>query len=92
MAKFLPRPGHWMITLKRILALALAATAVWLLTVLAMQASATAALIVAALAAGIALAFVGLRKSRPRARIAAAALGAPAVRRSRPRLALISGR
>ncbi|HLF58029.1 MAG TPA: protein-disulfide reductase DsbD domain-containing protein [Alphaproteobacteria bacterium] len=72
-AKFLPRPGHWMITLKRILALALAATAVWLLTVLAMQTSATAALIVAALAAGFALAFVGLRKSRSRARIAAVA-------------------
>ncbi|MEE8189505.1 MAG: thioredoxin family protein, partial [Kiloniellales bacterium] len=45
----LPRPGHWMITLKRILGLALAATAVWLLSVLAAQVSLTAALAVGAL-------------------------------------------
>ncbi|MDF1792400.1 MAG: protein-disulfide reductase DsbD family protein [Thalassobaculaceae bacterium] len=36
-ARALPRPGRWMITFKRILALALLATGVWLLTVLAAQ-------------------------------------------------------
>jgi suppressor for copper-sensitivity B len=37
LATRLPKPGHWMVTLRRILGLALAATAVWLLTVLANQ-------------------------------------------------------
>jgi len=36
-AAMLPRPGHWMITLRRILGVALAATGVWLLSVLAAQ-------------------------------------------------------
>lgn len=34
LARFLPRPGHWMITLRRILALLLFVTALWLATVL----------------------------------------------------------
>ena len=34
-ARLLPRPGPWMVTLKRVLGLALAGTAVWLITVLA---------------------------------------------------------
>jgi suppressor for copper-sensitivity B len=33
-ARLLPRPGHWMIWLRRILGLLLAGTAVWLLTIL----------------------------------------------------------
>ncbi len=37
LATALPRPGPWMITLKRILGLALLATALWLLSVLARQ-------------------------------------------------------
>ena len=37
LATRLPRPGHWMVTLRRILGLALAATALWLLSVLAAQ-------------------------------------------------------
>lgn len=36
-ATALPRPGPWMVTLRRILGVALAATALWLLTVLAAQ-------------------------------------------------------
>jgi suppressor for copper-sensitivity B len=36
-ARLLPRPGKWMLWLKRVLALALAGTALWLLTVLAGQ-------------------------------------------------------
>lgn len=49
LATRLPRPGPWMIRLKRFLALALAATAVWLLTVLSAQVSVLAAGAVAAL-------------------------------------------
>jgi suppressor for copper-sensitivity B len=37
LATRLPRPGPWMLTLRRILALALAGTALWLLSVLAVQ-------------------------------------------------------
>ncbi len=37
LAARLPRPGHWMVTLRRILGLALAATALWLLSVLVAQ-------------------------------------------------------
>ena len=45
----LPKPGAWMIKVKKIMALTLAATAVWLITVLAAQVSIVAALLVAAL-------------------------------------------
>jgi len=48
LARALPRPGRWMIVLRRLLAAALAATAVWLLTVLAAQIGATAAMMVSA--------------------------------------------
>lgn len=48
LARALPRPGRWMIVLRRLLAVALAATAAWLLTVLAAQAGATAAMAVTA--------------------------------------------
>ncbi len=49
LASRLPRPGPWMVTLRRVLGLLLAATAVWLLTVLATQSGAPAALAVGAL-------------------------------------------
>lgn len=52
----LPRPGPWMATLRRVLGLLLAATAVWLLTVLAAQTGAWSALAVGVLmiaAAGV---------------------------------------
>ncbi|MCZ6765052.1 MAG: thioredoxin family protein, partial [Alphaproteobacteria bacterium] len=42
----LPKPGAWMATLKRAMALALIATAIWLLTVLAVQVSSGAAWVV----------------------------------------------
>lgn len=44
----LPRPGRWMLQLRRVLAVLLAATALWLITVLAAQTSLAAALAVAA--------------------------------------------
>jgi suppressor for copper-sensitivity B len=45
LATRLPRPGPWMVTLRRILGLALAATAVWLLTVLDTQAGRVSAVL-----------------------------------------------
>jgi suppressor for copper-sensitivity B len=48
-ARALPRPGRWMITFRRILALALLATGVWLLTVLAAQIGQTGALMMGGL-------------------------------------------
>jgi len=53
LATRLPRPGPWMVTLRRILGLALAATAVWLLSVLDTQAGPTAALLGAGLIGGL---------------------------------------
>ena len=49
--RLLPRPGRWMGALRHLLALALAGTAVWLLTVLAAQTSVTVAGSIAAAAA-----------------------------------------
>jgi suppressor for copper-sensitivity B len=49
LATRLPRPGPWMVTLRRILGLALAGTAVWLLSVLVDQVSLTAAILAGAL-------------------------------------------
>jgi suppressor for copper-sensitivity B len=45
LATRLPRPGPWMVTLRRILGLALVATALWLLTVLDTQAGRASALL-----------------------------------------------
>ena len=57
----LPRPGPWIATLRRVLGVLLAATAVWLLTVLATQVGAWAALAVGILmiAAAATLMFAG---------------------------------
>ena len=50
----LPRPGPWMVVLRRVLGLALAATALWLLSVLATSAGLLGAATVGALAAAAA--------------------------------------
>jgi suppressor for copper-sensitivity B len=57
LATRLPRPGPWMITLKKILALALVATAVWLLSVLQTSSNETTAKFVGLLMAIIAMLF-----------------------------------
>ena len=57
LATRLPHPGRWMVSLKRFLALLLAATALWLLTILAAQSGYRAALAVGAVA-GLVLAWV----------------------------------
>lgn len=62
LATRLPRPGPWMVRLKHILAFALAATAVWLLTVLAAQAGPAPATAVGMLMlAALALLWIRLR-------------------------------
>ena len=56
LAARLPRPGPWMVTLRRVLGVLLAATGIWLLSVLAAQAGMTAALAVGALMVAVGLA------------------------------------
>jgi suppressor for copper-sensitivity B len=73
---WLPRPGAWMITLRRILGLLLAATAVWLLTVLAAQVGVLAAALTAGLLLGLGLVLWGGPSLAPRNRLATSAVAA----------------
>ncbi|SDH57712.1 protein-disulfide reductase DsbD family protein [Roseospirillum parvum] len=68
-ARRLPRPGAWMNTLKAVLGAALAATAVWLITVLWLQVGARLALVMAGLMVAllVALAARALMEGRGRA-------------------------
>ena len=66
LAAKLPRPGAWMVTVKRVLSLVLVATALWLLTILAAQVSTTSALVVGALMV-LAVLAIGLRGRLPQA-------------------------
>ncbi len=75
-AALLPRPGRWMLVLRRVLAALLALTALWLLWVLAAVASATAALVVAAAVLVAALLLRGVAQPWLRRSGAAAALAA----------------
>lgn len=65
LATKLPKPGPWMGWLKKFLALALVATAVWLLSVMGFQVSATAAFVVGALMVAIAALFAIRRYVSP---------------------------
>ena len=67
LATRLPKPGPWMLWLKRILGLAMGATAVWLLYVLSAQAGRTASLISAAALIAV-IVFLAWRHLRPRLR------------------------
>jgi suppressor for copper-sensitivity B len=76
LASRMPRPGRWMLVLRRVLGGTLALTGVWLLSVLAVQVSPAAALAVGALMAAFTL-VLAIRKRLPgRARIAGGALAA----------------
>ena len=66
LSRFLPRPGRWMLTLRRLLGLPLLATSVWLATVIAGEAGPLPALAIAGLGGGALVA------------LAIAARGAPA--------------
>ncbi|HET7594487.1 MAG TPA: thioredoxin family protein, partial [Stellaceae bacterium] len=76
LALWLPRPGHWMVTLRRALGVVLAATALWLVSVLVTQTGMAAALAAGALIAGAALALLLLRRPAARRAVPAALLAA----------------
>jgi suppressor for copper-sensitivity B len=63
-AKALPRPGRWMGWLKAVLALALLATALWLISVLEMQLGRTAALLIGLLLLAV-IVVLALRRALP---------------------------
>ncbi|MHA1109036.1 MAG: protein-disulfide reductase DsbD family protein, partial [Alphaproteobacteria bacterium] len=71
LATWLPKPGHWMITMRRILGFALAATALWLLSVLMTQAGIAIALTALLLTVAL-VAVLGLVKRPPQLRHGAA--------------------
>jgi suppressor for copper-sensitivity B len=60
----MPKPGRWMLTMRKLLGLVLAGTAAWLLTVLAVQVGPTAALVSGGGMAG-AVAMLALRERFP---------------------------
>ncbi len=61
LATRLPKPGPWMVVLRRVLGFALLATALWLLSVLARQAGTTAAVLTGVILLAMALPFLGRR-------------------------------
>ncbi len=79
----LPRPGPWMAVLKKVLGLVLAVTALWLLTVLAAQAGAAAAILAGAALAAAAATLAARHRLSPAPRrlagLAAAALAVAAL-------------
>ncbi len=80
LARLLPKPGAWMGTLRRILSLAVLATAAWLLWVLSRQAGWAAAGVAGLAAVGVVAAIVVFAEGRRwRIAAAAAALGLLAV-------------
>ncbi len=77
LATRLPRPGPWMIVLCRILGLALAATALWLLSVLAAEAGRSAAVLVGVLMAAVTFRlYLKARADRPLGAIGRASITA----------------
>jgi suppressor for copper-sensitivity B len=77
LARLMPRPGRWMIVLKAVLAVALFGTAIWLVTVLALQVGTEAAAAIGALMI-VLTALFWLRRRLPRA-LAATALAGMAI-------------
>lgn len=69
---WLPRPGRWMMVLRRILGVALAATGLWLAWVLAAEQGTVAAVAALVLMAGVPLAFYLLRHIPARGAVVAA--------------------
>jgi suppressor for copper-sensitivity B len=76
LAARLPRPGRWMVVLRRVLGVALALTGVWLLSVLAIQLSPAAALVIGALMAAVVATLAVRRRLPGRARLAGGAVAA----------------
>ena len=93
LATALPRPGKWMVVLRRVLAMALALTTIWLLTVVAAQIGAEGAYVVAAILALVGVVLLTRRLPRSRLGLHAgkavlvlsiAALALPAVHTPQP--------
>jgi len=78
LALWLPKPGPWMIELKRVLGVALAATAVWLLWILAVESGTAIAIVCGVLLIAVVLAIGWVRPAAAR-RIAVVALIAAAL-------------
>lgn len=76
LATRLPKPGPWMVTMKRILGFALLATALWLVSVLYSQISSGATLAILFLIAALTIIFYLRKKAGPRFRAAGIALAA----------------
>jgi suppressor for copper-sensitivity B len=74
----LPRPGRWMVTFRRALGLVLALTALWLLSVLAVQIGTAPAVLVGITMVALAAVLAALRRSRLRPAAALAAIAAAA--------------
>lgn len=78
LALWLPKPGAWMIDLKRVLGVALAATAIWLLWILAVESGSSVAIVCGALLIAMVFAVGWIRRAVAR-RIAVVALIAAAL-------------
>ncbi|MGH6976512.1 MAG: protein-disulfide reductase DsbD family protein, partial [Stellaceae bacterium] len=78
LALWLPKPGAWMIELKRVLGVALAVTAVWLLWILAVESGTAIAIVCGVLLIAVMLAVGWIRRTAAR-RIAVVALIAAAL-------------
>jgi len=95
LARMLPRPGRWMATLRRLLGVALAATAAWLVSVLAAESGAMAAgalaMLLAAMVAAFALVSAGTVRRSALAALALAAVATPLVARAPIGAAVQSG-
>lgn len=70
LARALPRPGKWMLVLRRLMGLVLLLTAAWLLVVLSAEAGEKASLTVGALMGGLLLAMGSSRFIGPKGRLA----------------------
>ena len=95
LASRLPRPGRWMLVVRRVLAALLALSALWLLSVLAAQAGDAAAIVVAlaliAVVAGVHLARLPGRRFGGGAPALLLAFAAPAVLTAPPQSSLPEG-
>jgi suppressor for copper-sensitivity B len=79
LARLLPRPGRWMVAVRRVMGVALAGTAAWLVSVLAAERGDGAAAILAGLLFALLAAFAFLRPGAMRRGAAAALIAAAAL-------------
>ncbi len=93
LARLLPRPGKWMVAVRRLLGFALAGTALWLVFVLAAESGPRTAAAIGALLMAVVLSFIALRglaRAGAVAAFVALALAAPFAARP-PEAAVAAG-